>query len=562
MLINFFFSYIFIVCSILGYGFLICSFVNKNYIENNIGYIGLIGIFFLTIYSYFTSLFVAHTPYHNFFFLGVGMIAFLFHTIYLKKLPKDDFFIFIIIFLIILLGLFIYKTHDDFSYYHFQYSYYLTQYSKVIGIGNFGLGLRTSSSLFYLNSLFYLPVIEYFTFQITAALILGFANLILLIKLKNNLLKNRNNFLLIYNLLVFAFINIFFYRLAEHGTDKSAQILIFILFSEILLFINFKIHSIKSISRIFVLISLIISFKAFYLLYGIYFFIIIYHLFALGNSIKKIFNILINNPFFLGFVVLSILIFLHNFLISGCLVYPVHQTCFENHIWSIKIDEVKNLNNWYEQWSKGGAGPNFRVDEPLLYIKNFNWVPNWINVYFLNKVSDYLIGLIFLIFIFFIIFRFQSKLIMNKKTIKKNFFIILTLILIFEWFYNHPALRYGGYCLISSIIFIYFSIYLEKYKLKNFIFTKRVYLIIALVFGIFISRNVNRINNEINIYEYKPLKVFAFHIDKKVFNLTNNLSSLINAYNLCDNSDQNCKLNKNNKIFVDKLNGMYVFYLK
>ena len=91
------------------------------------------------------------------------------------------------IFGFLLFGLFIYKTHDDFLYYHFQYSYYLTQQPSVIGIGNFGLGLRTSSSLFYLNSLFYLPIIEYFTFQITPVLILGFSNLILI---KNRIKPN------------------------------------------------------------------------------------------------------------------------------------------------------------------------------------------------------------------------------------------------------------------------------------------------------------------------------------------------------------------------------------
>ena len=131
--------------------------------------------------------------------------------------------------------MFIYKAHDDFLYYHFQYSYYLTQQPTVIGIGNFGLGLRTPSSLFYLNSLFYLPIIKYYTFQITPVLILGFSNLILITKIKNDLKNNKYNFLTIYNLLVFIFINIFFYRISEHGTDKSAQILILILISEILL---------------------------------------------------------------------------------------------------------------------------------------------------------------------------------------------------------------------------------------------------------------------------------------------------------------------------------------
>ena len=48
-----------------------------------------------------------------------------------------------------------YKTHDDFPYYHFPYTYYLTQSDIHIGVGNFGHGFRTSSSIFYLNSLFY-----------------------------------------------------------------------------------------------------------------------------------------------------------------------------------------------------------------------------------------------------------------------------------------------------------------------------------------------------------------------------------------------------------------------
>ena len=51
-----------------------------------------------------------------------------------------------------------------------------------------------------------------------------FVNIILI----NNILKKKskllfNDFLYIF---IFVFINIFFYRLAEHGTDRSAIILI------------------------------------------------------------------------------------------------------------------------------------------------------------------------------------------------------------------------------------------------------------------------------------------------------------------------------------------------
>ena len=53
------------------------------------------------------------------------------------------------------------KNHDDFPYYHFPYTYYLTQDNLHIGIGQFGHGFRTPSSIFYLNSLFYLPLIKF-----------------------------------------------------------------------------------------------------------------------------------------------------------------------------------------------------------------------------------------------------------------------------------------------------------------------------------------------------------------------------------------------------------------
>ena len=60
------------------------------------------------------------------------------------------------------------------------------------------------------------------------------------------------------------------------------------------------------------------------------------------------------------------------FLNTGCLIYPVSFTCFENFSWSIPIDQVKAMNNWYEQWSKAGAGPNFEVENRDIYIQNFN----------------------------------------------------------------------------------------------------------------------------------------------------------------------------------------------
>ena len=72
------------------------------------------------------------------------------------------------------------------------------------------------------------------------------------------------------------------------------------------------------------------------------------------------------------------------FINSGCLIYPIKFSCFENLSWSIPLLEVSQMNDWYKLWSKAGAGPNFRVENPEIYIQGFNWVSNWIDNYFLQ----------------------------------------------------------------------------------------------------------------------------------------------------------------------------------
>ena len=75
-------------------------------------------------------------------------------------------------------------------------------------------------------------------------------------------------------------------------------------------------------------------------------------------------------------------------------------SCISDFKWSIPIEEVKHMNQWYQQWSKAGAAPNFRVENPEVYIQKLNWLSNWIDIYFFNKVSDFLGGLLFLILFF------------------------------------------------------------------------------------------------------------------------------------------------------------------
>ena len=51
--------------STIGYGFIFSKFVDSEIHQNNLGYIGIIGFFFISLLSIVTSFFVAHGFVHN-----------------------------------------------------------------------------------------------------------------------------------------------------------------------------------------------------------------------------------------------------------------------------------------------------------------------------------------------------------------------------------------------------------------------------------------------------------------------------------------------------------------
>ena len=438
--------------------------------------------------------------------------------------------IFISVFLILFFAFIAFKTHDDFSYYHFGYTNYINESKFLIGVGNFNHGFRTPSSIFYLNSLFYLPIVEKYMFHIGAIIIMGYSLIHLITLLNYKYLERDNDYIFFLILLSIIFIFIFFYRISEHGSDRSAQILIFLLFIEIFIFFKFLRTSDIFLGKILILSSLIISLKSFYF---VYFIILVPILFLLkkNNKLGILKNLLKIIPFYLAtLLILSVL--LVNFFNTGCLVYPVYFTCFSDFEWSILINDVKLMNSHYENWAKAGAGPNFKVDNIENHIMYFNWVPNWIDNYFFNKVSDFLFGILLLILIIYLSFFSAKK---NKK--KQDTYLLpiyfFLIILFFEWFYNHPALRYGGYILICLLIFIPISKFLERNKLNFKQLQKRISVLLLVTAIIFLFRNVNRINDEIIKYNFNPFQDFRYELSDNHYRINNRISGLINIYDNC-----------------------------
>ena len=554
--------YLLILTSILGYGLYFLKLLKIKFDVINFGYAGLFGIYILIVYSYFSNLFIAHTETHNLIILCIGLILFVYLIKQKYSLYQSEITFSFIVFVLLFCAVLQFKNHDDFPYYHFPYTYYLTQQSLHIGIGQFNHGFRTPSSIFYINSLFYLPYAKFYLFNFTSLFILGFTNIILLKKIHNYFKfiptkVDQLNLIHFLSLLSFIFINIFFYRISEYGTDRAAMILVFLFIIELLNFVNLKTIKPLNLFYIYFLGALIVSLKTFYILYIIFVIPLFFYISKKNKNYVQTWYFLFFNKYFVLFLVLFSFVLFTYFINTGCLVYPLSLTCLNGVNWSIPLVQVQQMNDWYELWSKGGAGPNFRIDNPEEYIKNFNWVSNWIDIYFFNKVSDFILGIILLICIFLFFFRksFFKKIII---IVDHHVYLVYLLILILgiEWFYNHPALRYGGYHIIALLVFIPISVKLGSSQIDLKKYSKICIMLVSLTIIIFLSRNISRIINEVERYSYKPITQTYYSLDDNHFRIQKQMDQLIEQYNLCK---KNKSFNCNKDIKIKKVMGKIIF---
>ena len=141
-----------------------------------------------------TAPFFVHNYIFNSIILIFGLLCLMIikkGSLDLKKNFKSHLFVFAILIIFILSA----KTHDDFPYYHFPYSYLLTQMEHPIGLGHVNPGFRNASSLFFLNSLFYLPGTGIYLMQIYPVFVLDQFNIVNLFLIKIILINSKHKLL-------------------------------------------------------------------------------------------------------------------------------------------------------------------------------------------------------------------------------------------------------------------------------------------------------------------------------------------------------------------------------
>ena len=122
----------------------------------------------------------------------------------------------------------------------------------------------------------------------------------------------------------------------------------------------------------------------------------------------------------------------------------------------------------------------------------------------------------------------------------------------FEWFYNHPSLRYGGYHLIALLFFIPSALILSNQKFKFLKKSKNIQIILLITIIIFSGRNINRIINENKIYDYNPFSSPYYRLSKEYYLLKKRKSVVLKNTKSCKEifeNEVNCKIISSYRIF-------------
>ncbi len=529
-----------ITFSFIGYGVL---FVKIFYLEKNnsfsVSHYSIFGMLFLVFVSYYSNLFLSHNEIFNSLLILIGI----FNYIFFFKIKKKKESTITILFLIIIYFSFflISKNHDDFFYYHLSSGLNLVENKLQFGLANLKLGYRHHSSVIHLMSLTYLPIVKYYLFNSINFIALLFTSLILFENIKKNI--NKNSIIMFFCLFFFILINIKFKRLSEYGTDIAAQLFIIILFLNLLKFFFEKESKKENLFFIFTILTLVVSFKISYTLYGILIFLAL-----IVFDRKQFINFIFKSKRFLIFIVLFVLIFLfQNFANNGCLLYPVSQTCFFYDLeWTLKENEINEMKVFLELWAKSGANPNYTVLNQEEFIENFVWLKNWFNNYFLFKVSDFIFLNLTLILLITLLFKNNIYI---DKSFKKKRYLLKILLVIFPifliWFLKHPSMRYGGYIIFSLTLFFIFLSFI-KFKLNNSKFTQKKITLLIILSLLYINfSNINRIYHEINspyIYKFDDFPFYALDINllyKDKLRFLNSKRKIINNYTFYLNDKNN-----------------------
>ncbi len=518
----------------------------------SIGFISLIINFIFPINKFIGSIFFVSS-----------LIIFLIFFFNFKKKGELIIIIFFVTLTSFLLVTSANVNRPDAGLYHLPYIRILQENKIILGLTNLHFRFGFISTFQYISSIYNSFFLKSEFLNIPLASLFPLFFLFLINKFISSLNKNNaSEIISIFSLIIFSLYS--FNRYSNYGNDVPASIFFFILVIVILKIEKINHITVKEFFSISIISIFLVTLKASMA-------IVILLPIAIFLLNKNKIKILKNRNFFIISSLFLIWI-LKNILISGCLIFPLKETCF-NKIFYFN-DNITNIaSNEPEAWAKGYPTSNKKLNYKE-YNSNFNWLETWSH----NHLSDIFEKVLPLI-IFLLLFL--SKKIVNISFYKNYRFEIkndmkITLIVFFScyciilWFLKFPLYRFGMSYISTFIIFIFVKMFISG---EDYLYNKKVYFwIIGIGLALFYIKNLNRvINNYDLVYNNSPWpKIYSFN-DSEKNNEKNFLKILDNKGNfkfyysegkLCMYSKSPCSNFNNPNLYRKKIKGYSVFYIK
>ena len=499
-LISYLISIITVYFVILGFGSLVKKIFYKDFFFKFLS-----GYFFIGLISLFLNFFVPISTLVSLSIIVLGIILFL---INFKNFDKKETLSLLLIYIAFSIILILYTEHPiDTNMYHHPFVSYLNAEKIIFGIANVQFRFGHISFLQYVQAIL---TNDYFhILNLSAPNIILYVSFIYFCAKKILSFKDVN-FISLLIVILSSFLLIKYGRYREFGNDIIPMLVSFYalikIVEEILLNkkTNLILFNLAPLYGIF-----IFAHKISYIFSVLIFLVLI--------NFKKLNLKIFNFRIMIIFFIFSFLWLIKNYINSTCLIYPIPFTCFENTNWSLGFrSTVASVSYLTELWSKAFiANPDWQSLNLLEYMKNFNWVENWLNSHFIKILEKLSPVFSALLIIFSLGFIFKQKKIETFNYSKLYFVIFFIFVGLVIWFIKAPLFRYGAFYVVSFISLIFLVLYSYFFGFnKKF---KKDYLNYLFLFSLvfFIFKNINRIIKSDS--DFFPKTIFEFNDKSGIF---------------------------------------------
>jgi len=461
MLLAIFSNYL-ILLSLFGYSLIFKKFLYKeNFkIENIDFFYGFVFLIFLSILlNFFFPL-----KYFTIPTIIIGVIIFL--TGLKKKFFKINFFYYFLIIFLITLVSFYSADNIDSPMYHLQIIKWLNLHKISFGLANLEIRFGFNSSWHSFIGLLNLNYEKFSSKYYLSAIIFSF---LLYETIKYKKKYNYSDiflFLIIFYVFIFSYLHPYNYGVVLNhlGNPERDIVSMLLYFCTLYFFIkifeksNNRDHR-ENIINIF-LISFFVCVTTREATIPL---IVLLFYFFYKEKKYKLINFL---NIFIG--VTAFLWILRSFILSGCFVFPITQTCFKTS-WSANVETIDFLVKEAMRYSRTLPSLD-KVTDFNFTLYTYEWLVPWLKNYFLEssllQIGSLLI--VFTIILMIIKFIFNKKKYFFIKIHQYELIIFITLFINFIFWMQAPEIRYAwGMLFVLPCFFILIYI-------KNSFFSKIV----------------------------------------------------------------------------------------